>query len=966
MFASNKLAKAVRFAVISGAAASAMVVAPASFAQDGADVNAERIQVTGSRIKRTDMETPVPVTTISRDDIVQLGALNVADILKTSPVTIAGTDSSNSAFTNSSVGLNTTELRGLGEERTLVLVNGRRFVSGVSPSVGYAVDLNAIPASMVERIDILKSASSAVYGSDAVAGVVNIITRQDFEGVEVNVQAGTSGEGDRDTGSFNIVTGGRWDTGNAWVSLGYDEDDGLKSTDRDFSKKDIAWGLDDEGNEAIVDLFSSYPPQGRVSYTSKTRQATDANGDPAFNEDGTPRMVSVSLNGDGTPFDNRFNRAEYRQLITPLERKYAAAGINLDISPNVSVFTELNYNNAKTTDSTIEPTPLDVVNDVWLKDRNGTGGMDVNSPLLPDTLRDQLMLDGITNLNETTFVRRQLEFGARSTNLERDTIRLATGLDWDIDGNWISSTYVTWGKTDQVQENGGQVNVERAALALDVIEDADGNLICADEHARLQGCVPLNYFGEGTVSDAAVDYIQVPAKVSGQVEQTVVATGIAGDLPFELSGGLVAVAAGIEWREEKGSFNPGDLAQTGASSTNKSEPTDGRFDTTDIYGEVAMPILDNLSVDLAARYSDHSIVGGNVTWNAGVEYTPIDSLKIRASAATAIRTPNISELFGGRGETFAGVTDPCSGLKAGDTGQVAVNCLSIPEVADRVAREGVFELTQAELQGTGGFIGGNEEVQEETSDSWSVGFIWQAMDNLAFTVDYWDYSIEDAILTTPRTTVLDRCFALSSADFSQNCNGNAIRDAQGALIEVNSGTSNENNLDTSGIDFEANHSIDIGPGTLSTQAIWTYTREYVETEIESGSSIDYVGEVLNPRHRANLNLAYTMDNISVAWRARYWDHSVDSVSGDNVNFYTGEILAEGKGNELGSVTYHDLSGGYYFDNGIELNAGVRNLFDKQPNVLPQGTSNGSTGINTASEAYDVTGRYFYAGVTAKF
>ena len=172
---------------------------PAVAQDNAADNNIEKIEVTGSRLSRTNMETPVPVTVIGRDDIVQTGAINVAQVLNMSPVAIAGSDQSNSAFSTTTVGLNTTELRNMGAARTLVLVNGQRFVSGVDPSTGYAVDLNAIPTAMIERIEILKSASSAVYGSDAVAGVVNIITRKDFEGVEVNAQAGISGEHDRQT-----------------------------------------------------------------------------------------------------------------------------------------------------------------------------------------------------------------------------------------------------------------------------------------------------------------------------------------------------------------------------------------------------------------------------------------------------------------------------------------------------------------------------------------------------------------------------------------------------------------------------------------------------------------------------------------------------------------------------------------------------------------------------------------------
>lgn len=943
MYKNSLLANSVRFALVSGAALTAFT-APVVFAADEtADV--ERIEVTGSRLKRNDLETPTPITVLSRNDILQTGAINVADVLNQSPVAFAGSDQSNSSFSTTSVGLNTTALRNLGEERTLVLLNGRRFVSGVSPSSGYAVDLNSIPTSMVERIEILKSAASATYGSDAVAGVVNIITRKDFEGVDINAQAGVSGEGDRNTSTFSLTTGGNWDGGNAWLSLGYDEDDGLKSSDRDFSNQDLAWITDDEGNEVIGPVESSYPPQGRIQFKD---------------QDGK----TIRLNADGTPFSGTFNRAAYRQLVTPLERKYAAAGLTHELNDSISLFSELNWNSSKTIGSTIEPTPLDVVNDIWLKDRNGVGGMDVNNPLIPEALRSQLIAAGVTNLNQTTFVRRMVELGARSTDVERNTIRVATGFDWAINDSWANNTYLSWGKTDQLQENGGQVNVDRANMALNVIEDSDGNLVCADPYAVLQGCVPLNMFGEGTITPEAADFVFVPAKAAGQAEQFVLSTTFTGELPLELPGGLMGLAVGAEYREETGSYSPGDMAQIGASSTNKSEPTYGKLITKDIYAEAAFPILDTLELNLAGRYGEHNITGGDFTWNAGVKFTPIESLSLRASAATAVRTPNIADLYSGRGETFAAVSDPCAGVTATTAGNVAENCRSIQAISDRIAADGAFEPTQTEIQGTGGTIGGSPNVEPETAETYSVGAIWQVIDSLSITLDYYNVAIDDAISTTSRSTVMRRCFDVAPGQFDPNCAGNAVRNEDGALTAVNSGTGNENQIDTSGLDTEVNFAMDLGPGTFRTQLVWNYTFEYVITGIESGEATDYVGEVLTPEHRANLNLSYGLDDLDLSWRMRYWDKVVDSVDGNNVNFYTGEALSVG--NEIDAVVYHDINARYNFNNGVEAFVGIRNLFDKKPPMLPQGTNNGGTGINTASEAYDVTGRNFYAGVSVKF
>ncbi len=908
----------------------------------------ERIEVTGSRIKRTDLESAVPITTITRNDFAAVGALNVADVLNQSPVSITGLGTSNNTFAGSSIGLQTTQLRGLDASRTLVLVNGRRFVSGMSPSVGYAVDLNSIPTALIERIDILKSASSAVYGSDAVAGVINIITRKNIEGVEVDVQSGISSESDREKFAFNIASGASWDKGSFTMAMGYDEDKGLQASDRDFSRYD-EYVTVENGEQVIKYLGSSFPPGARIGGATSEEQGTVG----LYNGDGSDFDGSLSTDGD------RFNRAAYRQLSTPVERLYAAFTVNQELSESVAYFAEVNFNSTETNNSTIEPTAFDVNDDVWNRDRGGSGGMDINSPLIPEALRQNLAADGITNLNQVSdFWRRMVEFGPRSTDVERSTVRIAHGLNFDISDDWAGEVYMSWGRTTQKQENGGQINVERAEKALDVELNADGVMQCVDANARLQGCVPLDLFGINTVSAEAVDYVKSPATTSGVTEQFVVSGSISGELPLELAGGNIGTAFGIEHRLEKGQYTPGALAQVGSSSTNKAEPTNGSFYSNDVFAEFVLPVMDELTVDLAARYSDHEIVGGQTTWNAGLEYSPFEALKLRASAATAIRTPNIADLFGGAGETFRTVIDPCNGLKADGSDSidatVRANCLANPEIAARLAAQGEFKLTQVEEQSTGGTTGGNPNVKEETADTYSVGFIWQVTDGLDITMDYYDVSVEDAIDTTLRTTVLNRCYAQANQDLT--CNGAFARDFKGALTEVHSSTSNENNIDTSGVDLEISYRTDFGPGQLSADLLWNHTIEYVQTSIADGSAVDYAGEVLNPENRANFNLGYAMDNLSMSWQMRYWDRSVDDVeSDDHSGYYT-----------FASHVYHDLAASYQFTDTISGTFGVRNLFDKQPPVANQSHKNGSTGINTVPEAYDITGRYFNASISMKF
>ncbi len=931
----SKLVNALRLATLA-VPVSALAFTSSVTAQeveDGAKI--ERIGVTGSRIKRTDFETSVPVTVISAAEIQLTGATNVADVLQKSPIAIAGADQSNVTFSLSSAGLNTTSLRNAGESRTLVLVNGRRFVSGTAPSSGYAVDLNAIPASSIERIEILKSASSAVYGSDAVAGVINIITKKDFEGVALNVQTGISDESDRKRNDIDFTVGKSWAGGNAFVSFGWHNDEGIDGPDRPNQTTDLAPVAADRWGYA----GSGYNPKGYISVP----------GVGNFKGDGTPYVAA----------NDAYDRGSRRQLIIPLERKFIAGSLNHEVATDVNFFSEFNWMQVDSK-SSFESTPLNLP-DVWLKDRGGIGGHDVaGSLIVPDALKDILLGANITDLNQlSTIGRRMVEFGDRGNDATRTTSRLATGFDWNIDDNWTANTYLTWGQTIQNQFSYGELNMERARLALDVI-DVNGQVVCADPTARLQGCTPFTYFGD--ISPEAVEYLSAPAKTIGKVEQLVFGASVAGELPVELPGGAIGIAGGFEYREESGKQEASDLSQIGATSSNRQLPTDGKFSVRDFFAEVNFPVLDNWSIDAAVRYGNYSSVGDVTTWNLGTEFSPIDRVKFRASAAKAVRAPNVSDLFAGQTETFSTVTDPCNGVKVGDTGTVATNCLSVQSIFDRAAANPTtgFELTQLEKQQTGGFVGGNPNVKEEKATTVSFGVVAEIVEGLSATVDWYKISIEDAISTTSRSLVLRRCYSATTS-FDPTCAGAVRRNDEGAATGVDSGSGNENDIDISGVDVELRHRLALPVGELTTDFIYSYIRQYDITSIETGKLDKFAGEVLYPKHRFNINVNYAMDDFNAFWRLRYWHRVEDSLSGQDARNNLPEAL-----NQIGAVVYHDLQLSYQVIPSTNVYFGVNNLFDKKPPVLGQLSQYGGTGINTASEAYDVTGRYYYLGLRTKF
>ncbi len=351
----------------------------------------DEITVTGSHIKRDTFNYSTPVTVIDELAISATGTTNLGDMLQTLPQSISTFNNANTAFFTTYSGLNLTDLRYLGPARTLVLVNGRRFVSGAPPGGGYGVDLNSIPTAMIERIEVLTGGASAIYGSDAVAGVVNVITKSDFEGIDVDLQVGASTRGDKNKEDFTVSFGsGFGDGGHAMLSVGYSDDEPLRSRERDFSAIDLVYS-DEDGDgwgESAVWLGSSYPPQGRLG---------DYNGDGTlFRDPTTPDGLF------GTPdVSDRFNRAAFRTIFNPVERRFAAATAVYPLSDRVEAFTEINWSTVAT-DSEIEPFALSINDDIFQFSRGGNMGFDVATyPLMPDLLRQNLLADDINNTNDS-------------------------------------------------------------------------------------------------------------------------------------------------------------------------------------------------------------------------------------------------------------------------------------------------------------------------------------------------------------------------------------------------------------------------------------------------------------------------------------------------------------------------------------------------------------------------------------
>ena len=685
---------------------------------------------------------------------------------------------------------------------------------------------------------------------------------------------------------------------------------------------------------------------------------------------------------------DRFNRASFRDLASPVDRRFAAAGFTYDVQDNVTAHALVTYNQTEV-DTTFEPFPLDLVSDIWDIPKGGTGGLDVaTNPLLPTLLRTNLLADGVTNLNQLAAndtPRRLVEFQGRGSNIDRRTFRMEAGFTVEFDNGMAAEFFGLWGQTKADRQVNSGINAERAEQALDVEVDPSDptgqTLRCVSVEARRFGCAPFDVFGEGTISPEAVQFLALNTQTDQLVEQSMVGVSLTGDVGFlpELAGGPIAFAVGAEWREEKGSEIPDASVQAGVTTSNKILATGGNFNVTEGFLEVSLPFIEQVSIDAAFRFGDYSTVGQQSNFTVGFDAPITDTIRFRGTYSDAVRAPNVSDLFSGAGETFQTLLDACDGVTNATTGNIGTNCRSIQVIQDRIDATGSFTLSQVERQSTGGFNSGNPLAQEETADTYTVGFVltptWRPLENFQIAVDYYDIALEGVLALPTRSDVVTNCYDLDPSVFDPTCPGpvqngvQTLRDpATGVLIEVNRSLLNQEDWDTSGYDIEINYATDLGPGSLGVNVLWNIIEEFDITDRTTGTINEEGGEVLYPDQRIYLGLNYAMDRWLLNWTTSWISPSNDSNTPHLTN-ENSDIIGhplDKEGNQCESYFNTTISANFSATDSVNIYGGVRNLFDEEPCNLTQNTKYGNTGTNTAAELYDVTGTDFFLGVTARF
>lgn len=941
------------------------------FAQDhsGDDTTKlEAVEVTGSRIKKAELEGQNPVVTITARDIEATGLGSIGDVIQR--LSVSGS-SINTKFNSAGnfgfpadgggvgSGSTTVSLRNLGAKRTLVLVDGLRWVNESSGSgVSAAVDLNTIPASAVERIEILTDGASSLYGSDAIAGVINIITKRKQEGMGLNVYYGDYSVGDGKTNSGNISLGGSTDRLDFFLDVSHFEQRAISSGDWDQSFYPTP-GAGIFGGSSYIPFTRTifYPTDPTNTYGGLC--PVDGSGRARCNivANGTTNGVQP-FPGGFHPFTNadRFNFAPYNLLLTPNKRDGLFGQARYKVTDSITWYLKGSYTSRKSVNQAA-PEPIGLGSALNTSDLGLVTGVHATNPYNPFGVT----LDPGSNL--LGLGRRPVEGGPRVFSQDVDTRYFATGLEgsftagdrdfyWDV--NYVDST------NKATQTVRGTYNIAHIARALGPVANCTAP------------CVPLNIFGgPGSITPEMLNYISFIENDRSENSLTTFTANISGDL-VAMPAGSLAFAAGYEHRKQEGSYTPDAIVVAGEGNGVPSLPTRGEYDVDEYYLELNVPLFKDvafaksLDLSVASRYSDYSTFGGTTNNKFGFRWQVNDDVTLRGTWAEGFRAPSIGELYGAPARFDATISDPCN-LQTNAT--LAANC-----VAQGVANPATFEQANTQISTR---TGGNLALTPETSKSITAGVVYSPSwaentdwsQKLDFDLTFWKVKIEDAIQAPDAQTQLDRCVASNSPTF---CNG-IVRGVSGDIVSFNNTLRNLGKIDTQGYDIGFNwFGPEWGFGTLGASVQTTYVDKYRAVASDSGLSeplgvgIEVTDRAI-PEWRTTASLSWASGPWSARWTARYISGLDEACNPDLTG--AGAVCSSpnsdlsGGSNHLGATTFHDVRLNWKLPVSFDftLSGGVNNVFSKDPPICVSCSLNGYD-----ASTYDLPGRFTYIQASMKF
>jgi iron complex outermembrane receptor protein len=1015
---------------------------------EGADAPGVPIVVTGTRIKQPNLESASPVTVVTAAEVANTGTTRVEDLVNSLPQVFAGQGGN---ISNGSTGTATLDLRGLGSERTLVLVNGRRVVPG-DPTTS-AADINVIPAALLQRVDVLTGGASSVYGADAVAGVVNFIMDTEFQGFKIDTQYSVYNHDNGNNSQFTdplgqrkfaaptgfVTDGGTFDTtlafgtafddgrGHATAYVGYRNINPVIQSRRLYS----ACGL--SARTAAQVGSNTLPGQlytcgGSATSANGTVFAYDSGGVPANFTSLTFQFgPNRGLLSGSTPYN--FNPTNYYQR--PDERYTAGAFADYEISPALHPYMEFMFMDDRTVaqiapsgdfgntlslncdnpllgaaqravicdneNLLVSPLPgnaFTVVGNVAAENA-ARAARGLGEPILPTTAFNFVNpLTGTTyNRGFAQILRRNVEGGPRSDDLQHTSYRAVLGTKGDLSPAWSYDAYYQYGRTNFAETYRNDFSVARLTRALDVVTGPNGTPVC---RSTLDGsdpnCVPYDIFNPGTSvpSQAAINYLQTPGFQRGINSEQVVSAYVSGQLgeygiksPWSDRG--FGIVLGGEYRKERlefisdTAFQTGDLAGQGAPTL----PVTGSFNVKELFTEVSLPIvtdswLYDFTVTGGYRYSDYSTGATTDTYKLEAELAPTRDIRLRGGYNRAVRAPTIQDLFAPQRVVLDGTTDPCAGaaITAAQTGCLAQGLKVGQVVAPNPASQ------------YNGLIGGNLALNPEKADTYTVGVVLTPtfIPGFSASVDYFNIKVKGAIGGIGADTIVGVCTQTSDPFFC----GLVHRDASGSLWRSSDGyvtdlSQNIGGISTSGVDVTANYTREMFGGRLSASFVGTYLDKLVTDTGVVAPGVDRTydcrglyGNVCgtpNPKWRHQARVGFDLpDGIGASVRWRHFD----SVTLDALNPNTNLVNKSASGPAPGgtarpgaagfpSVDYFDLALTFEVGDHYNFRLGANNMFDKTPPVTgsqacPAGSCNG----NVFAQTYDALGRYIYAGLTLDF
>ena len=988
----------------------------------------DTIVVTGSRIRRPNLESPLPVTSIGGDEFFQTGTTSVGDVLNQLPALTSTFSQSNSTRFLGTAGLSLLDLRGLGTQRTLVLVNGRRHVAGDILSNAVSPDVNTIPADMIERVDVVTGGNSAVYGSDAIAGVVNFVLKDHYDGIQMRGQSGVSQHGDAGSYFLSALAGKNFadGRGNIALNLEYAHQGDFYASDRkDYRTTNgfVRVNVDATGNSdgKPDSVFMHDIRSGSYSNGGTFATCGDPVLDPTcsgfvntylFRPDGT--LVPQTGTKVGNPLVNQFasyiggngdNFRDGKQLgLIPRQDRYSANLIaHFEISPAFVPFVEAKYVRTEVLGSASGPFFF-----------NGSSSprerFYTDNPYLSAQARNFLTdYYGVApDAHQAfTFNENATSLTVRQESLKRETYRIVGGVRGDLGNSWNYEVSANYGEFKETNKILGNVNMQRFLLAIDAVDQgkfqngvANGNIVCrasidptrrvAFEDAvnpafaaaqlanDVANCKPVNLFGAGNVSDAAKQYLLQDSIAHGKITQFVANAFLSGDTGkfLNLPGGPVGIAVGAEYRRETTQYAEDDFTKAGLTFYNAIPNfVAPSFEVKELFGELRVPILKDvpffkeLTVSGAARFADYKGSTGNVwSYNGNIEWAPVKDLRFRANYSRAVRAPTLVDLYSPYGANFAFIDDPCelASINQGSPTRAA-NCQAAGVPTGYVAPN---------LSNFGYLSGGNNALKAETSDSYTLGFVAQPhwIPGLSLTVDWFDITVNNSIATLDPQTILNTCYDAASLN-NQYCalfsrytgatpGPNGEKTGDLLTNSMRSQPLNFAKLKVRGIDVELAYQHSIG--NLGNLS----TRVIYTHNFRNDTYLDPADP--GRRDQQLGELGYPIDEAS--WNADFttgmvtFNYKLRYIGKMSVGAWENHHTVQGRAPtnpDDYDIPYYPTT--FLHNARVQFDVGKQyNLYLGVDNLFDTKPPLGTTGAGFGSAIYDNVGRFFYAGFVAKF